>query len=178
MAKLSGDNHYIQRRQLFLEFKPKHSARARQIKAFRVFNHQTFVQAPPSLLKRLLDFGDRMGGDYARNLRLRRQSHTTETSSSLAQRSREQRLPVQPKKIKGDKGDRHVCRGAREQIFTVALAAEPPLRSEDHTSELQSPCNLVCRLLLEKKKRSKRCARRRYGHQAKHFPTKTGWRSG
>src|SRR5256885_12524598 len=26
-------------------------------------------------------------------------------------------------------------------------------RSEEHTSELQSPCNLVCRLLLEKKKR-------------------------
>src|SRR5256885_7096345 len=28
-------------------------------------------------------------------------------------------------------------------------------RSEEHTSELQSPCNLVCRLLLEKKKHSK-----------------------
>src|SRR5256885_12323853 len=27
-------------------------------------------------------------------------------------------------------------------------------RSEEHTSELQSPCNLVCRLLLEKKKES------------------------
>src|SRR5256885_9903506 len=27
-------------------------------------------------------------------------------------------------------------------------------RSEEHTSELQSPCNLVCRLLLEKKRRS------------------------
>src|SRR5256885_11817541 len=28
-------------------------------------------------------------------------------------------------------------------------------RSEEHTSELQSPCNLVCRLLLEKKKKPK-----------------------
>src|SRR3989454_920314 len=28
---------------------------------------------------------------------------------------------------------------------------QPPTRSEEHTSELQSPCNLVCRLLLEKK---------------------------
>src|SRR2546426_6269677 len=28
-------------------------------------------------------------------------------------------------------------------------------RSEEHTSELQSPCNLVCRLLLEKKKKQK-----------------------
>src|ERR1022692_691761 len=30
------------------------------------------------------------------------------------------------------------------------------LRSEEHTSELQSPCNLVCRLLLEKKKKNQR----------------------
>src|SRR5256885_8623287 len=30
-------------------------------------------------------------------------------------------------------------------------------RSEEHTSELQSPCNLVCRLLLEKKKRAHPC---------------------
>src|SRR5205807_10115602 len=29
----------------------------------------------------------------------------------------------------------------------------PVARSEEHTSELQSPCNLVCRLLLEKKKK-------------------------
>src|SRR5256885_5771442 len=29
-------------------------------------------------------------------------------------------------------------------------------RSEEHTSELQSPCNLVCRLLLEKKKKKAR----------------------
>src|SRR5256885_10697072 len=37
-------------------------------------------------------------------------------------------------------------------------------RSEEHTSELQSPCNLVCRLLLEKKKKKQRlrvfCERR------------------
>src|SRR5256885_8169358 len=34
-------------------------------------------------------------------------------------------------------------------------------RSEEHTSELQSPCNLVCRLLLEKKKkRSSTCCSR------------------
>src|SRR5256885_12789300 len=31
-------------------------------------------------------------------------------------------------------------------------------RSEEHTSELQSPCNLVCRLLLEKKKKTKKTA--------------------
>src|SRR5205807_4435512 len=34
------------------------------------------------------------------------------------------------------------------------LAQYGLLRSEEHTSELQSPCNLVCRLLLEKKKKN------------------------
>src|SRR2546426_7119349 len=34
----------------------------------------------------------------------------------------------------------------------VQPCSATPLRSEEHTSELQSPCNLVCRLLLEKKK--------------------------
>src|SRR5205807_8581683 len=36
-------------------------------------------------------------------------------------------------------------------VWAVALAIRR--RSEEHTSELQSPCNLVCRLLLEKKKK-------------------------
>src|SRR5256885_8824155 len=38
--------------------------------------------------------------------------------------------------------------------FGILLGGVPGVRSEEHTSELQSPCNLVCRLLLEKKKRS------------------------
>src|SRR6266566_6676168 len=37
-------------------------------------------------------------------------------------------------------------------IAPRAGAESIPRRSEEHTSELQSPCNLVCRLLLEKKK--------------------------
>src|SRR2546426_6928203 len=41
------------------------------------------------------------------------------------------------------------------QSVTVA-DKEPPTRSEEHTSELQSPCNLVCRLLLEKKKKNQK----------------------
>src|SRR5256885_4078827 len=36
--------------------------------------------------------------------------------------------------------------------WRAVLPARRPGRSEEHTSELQSPCNLVCRLLLEKKK--------------------------
>src|SRR5215467_14743531 len=43
---------------------------------------------------------------------------------------------------------RHSCRAERSWE-----SGEPP-RSEEHTSELQSPCNLVCRLLLEKKKKT------------------------
>src|SRR5256885_10195182 len=41
-------------------------------------------------------------------------------------------------------------------------------RSEEHTSELQSPCNLVCRLLLEKKKKNAICAMTAYA-----FPRST-----
>src|SRR3989454_3729086 len=37
-------------------------------------------------------------------------------------------------------------------IGSSAAALTGLMRSEEHTSELQSPCNLVCRLLLEKKK--------------------------
>src|SRR2546426_8387683 len=47
------------------------------------------------------------------------------------------------------------------QVVPAAMAKSPgfkparAMRSEEHTSELQSPCNLVCRLLLEKKKKTK-----------------------
>src|SRR5256885_6786027 len=46
------------------------------------------------------------------------------------------------------------CRCARAApVRAPATACRPTMwRSEEHTSELQSPCNLVCRLLLEKKK--------------------------
>src|SRR2546426_8448501 len=53
--------------------------------------------------------------------------------------------------------------GARVTIVGTSLVASSRAegryqianRSEEHTSELQSPCNLVCRLLLEKKKNRK-----------------------
>src|SRR5256885_5118412 len=51
-------------------------------------------------------------------------------------------------------GHRVAPQGVRDDRADVPLnepAAGP--RSEEHTSELQSPCNLVCRLLLEKKKK-------------------------
>src|SRR5256885_12770775 len=46
--------------------------------------------------------------------------------------------------------------GARAWILPARPTRSPGApwrRSEEHTSELQSPCNLVCRLLLEKKKK-------------------------
>src|SRR5256885_3482049 len=45
---------------------------------------------------------------------------------------------------------------ALPQVADIVAAAKTVCyrRSEEHTSELQSPCNLVCRLLLEKKKQN------------------------
>src|SRR5256885_6980273 len=42
--------------------------------------------------------------------------------------------------------------GKEYPVVKVEISSESHPRSEEHTSELQSPCNLVCRLLLEKKK--------------------------
>src|SRR3989454_2435155 len=50
--------------------------------------------------------------------------------------------------------DDHIAidRGTLRIAARPAIPGYPRWRSEEHTSELQSPCNLVCRLLLEKKK--------------------------
>src|SRR2546426_9151806 len=45
---------------------------------------------------------------------------------------------------------------SRLNLNLVLCPQTRPDRSEEHTSELQSPCNLVCRLLLEKKKKKYR----------------------
>src|SRR2546426_8590469 len=46
----------------------------------------------------------------------------------------------------------HASLADSEHCFTFSISCRV-IRSEEHTSELQSPCNLVCRLLLEKKKK-------------------------
>src|SRR5256885_11110453 len=46
---------------------------------------------------------------------------------------------------------RPVGRASRFHFLDFFLGEFEEVRSEEHTSELQSPCNLVCRLLLEKK---------------------------
>src|SRR2546426_1839718 len=43
--------------------------------------------------------------------------------------------------------------GLTVPVLRIGAAGDDVGRSEEHTSELQSPCNLVCRLLLEKKKK-------------------------
>src|SRR5260370_3362472 len=51
---------------------------------------------------------------------------------------------------------RHCCScqvSATRRMYLTPLARNLPTRSEEHTSELQSHLNLVCRLLLEKKKK-------------------------
>src|SRR2546426_2497841 len=46
---------------------------------------------------------------------------------------------------------RSVVGGVLTALLNVANTTSTASRSEEHTSELQSPCNLVCRLLLEHK---------------------------
>ena len=53
------------------------------------------------------------------------------------------------KKSDGNKSKLYIAQLQRGK-YTIRHV---PYRSEEHTSELQSPCNLVCRLLLEKKKK-------------------------
>src|SRR5256885_12069171 len=68
-------------------------------------------------------------------------------------------LPISPCPGAG-RSRRRGSRSRRARASSSARTAAPfaagrpsgKVRSEEHTSELQSPCNLVCRLLLEKKK--------------------------
>src|SRR5256886_11344899 len=55
---------------------------------------------------------------------------------------------------------------ARRTKILRSSTARTPSRSEEHTSELQSQSNLVCRLLLEKKKQPPRPSRRQCHHSS------------
>src|SRR2546426_5082991 len=61
-------------------------------------------------------------------------------------------LPISPAPRRAD--GRPVARGIATADGLAQGARPEHERSEEHTSELQSPCNLVCRLLLEKKKKT------------------------
>src|SRR5256885_1738352 len=87
--------------------------------------------------------------------------------SSLEQLKRQQRYPGEASFFYYDPHFQHnavkVLPGeyfvSNEDVILVTV-----LRSEEHTSELQSPCNLVCRLLLEKKKTSENDAHSACSH--------------
>src|SRR5438093_9409517 len=56
--------------------------------------------------------------------------------------------------VRGPRRETPIVEAARPRSATASAApARAPPRSEEHTSELQSLTNLVCRLLLEKKKK-------------------------
>src|SRR5256885_2399612 len=57
----------------------------------------------------------------------------------------------------GGASSRRRCAATPPSRGSARPPPPPRPRSEEHTSELQSPCNLVCRLLLEKKKTSADC---------------------
>src|SRR2546430_12688553 len=62
--------------------------------------------------------------------------------------------PVEQSKTENEPGGPNDDQGEHRQRAEHAEKGRPPfpVRSEEHTSELQSQSNLVCRLLLEKKK--------------------------
>src|SRR2546426_7759168 len=66
--------------------------------------------------------------------------------------ARFEQRPIEALAIKRDQHPPlgHAPRKLEQQRMLLAVITH---RSEEHTSELQSPCNLVCRLLLEKKKK-------------------------
>src|SRR2546422_3066860 len=84
--------------------------------------------------------------------------YTTLFRSLPSARPRLRRAPGQDGR--GHGGARHApspaggVRRARRGTVRLLHAGVPPRRSEEHTSELQSRLHLVCRLLLEKKKKN------------------------
>src|SRR5688500_7868889 len=79
----------------------------------------------------------------------RRVSHAPQEEGNAAKRKRKESHQPQA----GDRNRSFRSAGERRQGSAKTLVGEKVVgwqRSEEHTSELQSPCNLVCRLLLEK----------------------------
>src|SRR2546426_7731208 len=80
-------------------------------------------------------------------LMIRRPPRSTLFPYTTLFRSQKSRPKASPGTSRSERRGSSFQRGATERPCWVQR------RSEEHTSELQSPCNLVCRLLLEKKKR-------------------------
>src|SRR2546429_3609414 len=65
-------------------------------------------------------------------------------------------------------GKRPSLKGTRSAITRTRTHARQTIRSEEHTSELQSRLHLVCRLLLEKKKKNVHHQLLQHDHDARH----------
>src|SRR2546426_2073082 len=76
-----------------------------------------------------------------------------ESKRRRAARDRGRQAAGRPARFGRQHRPRRGDRLQRDGFGTVARLSARLGRSEEHTSELQSPCNLVCRLLLEKKKK-------------------------
>src|SRR2546426_5404453 len=86
---------------------------------------------------------------------------TTRDRTLFADYARGRRVNLERALRAADRLGGHLVQGHVDGVAEVVRVEGPgrgdalvcDLRSEEHTSELQSPCNLVCRLLLEKKKK-------------------------
>src|SRR5256885_8040871 len=61
---------------------------------------------------------------------------------------------ISPRRYRLEKSSRPLRPSSAAKAAVSRTTRAAVARSEEHTSELQSPCNLVCRLLLEKKKKN------------------------
>src|SRR5688500_13376423 len=100
---------------------------------------------PVERIELLIDYIQRDLGRATVDRELQRQIQT-----SIDRRDRENYLREQMRIIQDELGETNA---AEREADTYRDRIEALPRSEEHTSELQSPCNLVCRLLLEKKKK-------------------------
>src|SRR5256885_2330079 len=92
------------------------------------------------------------GAAWLAHGRLQSLREVFDTDARIAHRLLSQRM-VQHDAILGTLALLQPRQPATDQASWKQLPRLYPQRSEEHTSELQSPCNLVCRLLLEKKKK-------------------------
>src|SRR2546426_8521318 len=90
----------------------------------------------------------RRRGTASLDLTLSGKGRTGRHASGRGNRSRGHRVDDTAVRVPPDSSTR--LGDSRQSLGPTSLACG---RSEEHTSELQSPCNLVCRLLLEKKKK-------------------------
>src|SRR2546422_8132423 len=84
-------------------------------------------------------------------------------------------LPISSRSASCRRWTRPAARGSRRRsCASTTWATRPgPTRSEEHTSELQSRLHLVCRLLLEKKKKTVQLKTRTGSHKAESPRTQT-----